>query len=197
MGEKYLGDLLVELDKVYPYSLTVNELKQKDISSNTILDAMHGELIRTSKRPDEEYDIDARMPCCLTAKGFEYLNQIRMKKTLQQLDASIKDLNDSSNKAYNQLHGSIKEFNESSHKASKYLAKITLLLFIFTVFLVYLTIIELFASWLEKVYGDKAPFVIITLIIFSLIIVLVPLYKEIKFIILSSSIYHSLSRNRH
>ncbi len=93
MGEKYLGKLLEELDDAYPAPLKVEVLlKQKQIPPDVILDAIKGELIRTQKRPDEEYDIPFRMPCYLSAKGFEYLNQIRMKETLQQLDPIFRTL---------------------------------------------------------------------------------------------------------
>lgn len=65
--------------------------------------------------------------------------QIRIKKTTEQLDASIKNFNDSSNKAYNQLNDSIKKFNESSDKYSEELIGLTRAISVFTIIVMILT----------------------------------------------------------
>ncbi len=57
------------------------------------------------------------------------------------------------------------------HESSKRLEYLTITLFALTLFLACLTVIGMLASWFEKVYGEIAPFVIILMIIFSLIIV--------------------------
>ena len=89
----YLGELLEKLDKVYPKSLTVQELRQEiaiDVDG-TIQEAMSRQLITyPSYKPDSPLGTGDRIS--LGIKGFELLNQIRIKK-------AIEDLNKSSDKA--------------------------------------------------------------------------------------------------
>jgi hypothetical protein len=61
---------------------------------------------------------------------------------VEQLDVSIKNFNDSSNKAYNQINDSINKFNESSDKYSKKLIELTYAVYVFTIIVVALPIYE-------------------------------------------------------
>lgn len=167
----YLDELLEALEKEYPKSLTVNSLRKKigDDVDGTIHEAVSRELITypTYKPNGGTLGTDDRV--FLGIKGFEVLNQIKIKE-------AIEDFNESSNKASTQLNDSIKSFNESNDKASKTLNRYTILLIILTLFLAALTIIGMLASWFEKFYGENAPSVIIGLIIFSFILSLIAFY---------------------
>ncbi|MDP2766048.1 MAG: hypothetical protein Q8O41_01135 [Candidatus Methanoperedens sp.] len=185
MGEKYLGDLLEELDEV-SYSRTRSILKpkrtvgylEKIIPLGLILEAFSRDLIRDANEPEKlktfGRTIDKTIPCTLTITGFQYLNQIRIKKSIEELNDSINKfsersdgayskLNDSiiksselNDKVYHQLNDSIKRFNESSDRAAKRLEWLTVGLTAFTVLLVCLTVIEMFLReqplWVKFVF---------------------------------------------
>lgn len=132
----YLGELLEELESAYPKPLTVGSLQKKlgDDVDGTIREAVSRGLITypTYKQNGGTLGTDDRV--YLGIKGFEVLNQIKIKE-------AIEEFNESSNKASNQLKELIKNFKESSDKSSRMLNSYTLLLVIFTIFLV-------FTSWI-------------------------------------------------
>ncbi len=127
MGEKYIGDLLEELDKAFQeHKLTVGELEDKSI------------------------------PLELIREGFEYLNQIRIKKEVEQLNDSIKN------------------FNVSSDRAARRLVWLTYVLIASTVLLICLTLIEMFFR--EEALWVKFIFTVLTLGLFFIVY----FYKENK-----------------
>jgi len=138
--QRYLGELLEALDKVRPKSLTLDELHQKGIPTDTILDAMDRDLIRAHSRRYEKENVHGKMPYNLTGNGFELLNQVRMKKAIDDLDESINNFKNSNERAYNQLNQSIIKFNESSDNSAKMMELYTARLVYFTWLLVVLTI---------------------------------------------------------
>lgn len=162
----YLGKLLEELDKEYPNAITLNELRQiisHDVD-DTILEAMKRDLIcyPTYKPNSIQGTIGLYDKYILSSGGFEILNQIKIKETIEQLDLSIK------------------KFNESSDRTSKLLNKYTLLLIILTIFLACLTIISVLTPWLEKEYGVNSLFVIGFLIFVSFVTIFAVFYKKLK-----------------
>lgn len=145
--QRYLGELLEALDKYRPKSLTLDELSQKGIPLNTVLDAMDRDLIRAHSRRFEKENVHGKMPFNLTGDGFELLNQIRIKKSIEQLDETIQDFKKSSDIAsetmitsIEKLDDSIKRFNESSDKSSKILEIYNARLVNLTLLLVVLTL---------------------------------------------------------
>lgn len=126
-----LSDLLEELDKAYPErkgKLTVNELLERDIPFELILEGLNKGLILNADEPkiNRTYDKDMNraISCILSITGFEYLNQIRLKTAVEQLDDSIK------------------KFNESSDKSSRKMIELTWAIYTFTVIVVALPIFE-------------------------------------------------------
>jgi hypothetical protein len=89
MGERVIGDLLEELDKAYPeHKLTIHELEERNIPLDVIYEASQRDLIRkadpqTKVQPFDNH-INKYIDLFLTINGFEYLNQIRIKKTIEQ-----------------------------------------------------------------------------------------------------------------
>lgn len=104
MVEKLLGDLLNELDISYPNTLTVEELHKQGFSDYTIHEALRRELI-ISPYHTFYSTLGTGERIGLSSTGFELLNQIRMKKSIEQLDASIKKFNESSDKSSTVLIG--------------------------------------------------------------------------------------------
>lgn len=126
--EDYLKKLLGALDKSYPESLlTLGELRQKvsdlhqiQVSDDLIHEAISRELIfYPPYKPNSSLGADDSIG--LGIKGFELLNQIRIKEALGQLDDSIK------------------KFNKSSDKASYTITILTLAMTILTVVIVIIT----------------------------------------------------------
>lgn len=94
---------------------------------NLINDAFNNELIVNAANPlgREKYTtVPENIQCYLTIKGVQYLNQLRIEKSIEQLDASIK------------------QFNESSDKSSKKMIELTFAIYIFTIIVVALPIYE-------------------------------------------------------
>ncbi|NJD75959.1 MAG: hypothetical protein FIB08_02515 [Candidatus Methanoperedens sp.] len=179
---KYLGELLDELDNSYPKPLTIEELRKRKISSDAILEALDAGLINypphysgiLTRRVFEKDNLNEKMPCNLSSKGFELLNQVRMEKTIEQLDDSIIEFNKSSDRAFNQLNETIKKFSESSEKSAKTLEIYTARLVNLTLLLVGLTLVLLImppetSQW-EKYIG--------VLVIFVVVYILFPLKKN-------------------
>jgi len=103
--EKHLDDLLEELGNAYPETPTYKELKEKQFPEDTLQEALKRDLIIPSydKFPVRNFGTGDRIG--LSVKGYEYLNQIRIKKTIEQLNVSIKKFNESSDKTANILVG--------------------------------------------------------------------------------------------
>lgn len=172
---------------------TVGDL-EKNIPLDLIREAFSRDLIRDANEPEKSKTfgrtIDKAIPCILTITGFQYLNQIRIKKAIEdlndsidkfsgrsdraynKLNDSITKLNESSDKAYNQLNDSIKQFNESSDRAAKRLEWLTYVLTAFTVLLVCLTVIEMFLR--EEPLWVKF---ILILLAYGLILIISIIYK--------------------
>ncbi len=156
MQESLLLDLLREIrDASYRHPIgkpkcTVGYLSgylsEKHYPLDLIIELFAGDLIRDANDPKQSktYDrtIDKEIPCILTITGFQYLNQMEIKKTIMDLNETIEKFNESSNKAYNQLNDSIRQFNESSDKYSKELVDLTRSINVFTIIVVALPIYE-------------------------------------------------------
>lgn len=148
--EENLGDLLEELDNAPQGSiLTVDGIIKKaphpDITQKLINEAWKRELIADKYNPlknEPHTTVPPNIALVLTITGYEFLNQIRIKKSIDNLNESIKNFKDSSDKAYSQLNNSIKKFDESSDKSSKKMILLTYAIYTFTVIVVLLTIIE-------------------------------------------------------
>ncbi len=124
-----LGDLLEEIDKAG--KITVGELQKKGFDRVKIeLVGKDYGMIRLAEYPDREITnpLNANDYLTVSPKGFEYLNPIKIKKAIEQLDVSIKNFNDSSNKAYNQLNDSINKFNASSDNTALAIIALTIVL---------------------------------------------------------------------
>ncbi|MBU3968160.1 MAG: hypothetical protein KKG76_12455 [Euryarchaeota archaeon] len=178
MGEKYIGDLLEELDKAFQeHKLTAGELEDKSIPLELIREGFEMGLIRDASEPLVKpfgETIKRTIPCILTITGFEYLNQIRIKKEVEQLNGSIAKFNESSDKAYKQLNDSIENFNVSSDRAARRLEWLTYVLIAITVLLICLTLIEMFLR--EEALWVKFIFTILMLGLFFIVY----FYKENK-----------------
>ncbi len=143
--EKYLGDLLEELDKT-SYSrfrsviskpkCTVGELKEIGIPQGLIEEAYIRGLIKHPEIPlGEPRPLSEGTTLVLDIRGFEYLNQIRIKKAIEDLNDSIDKFSEKSNIAYSELNDSITKFNASSDKTAYILVVLTVILVILTVIL--------------------------------------------------------------
>jgi hypothetical protein len=92
MGERFIGDLLKELDKAYQErKLTIGELvDEKGLPLELIIEASMRDLIANANSPREPLGIvnNKNTPCILTIKGFELLNQIRMKEAIEKFNKS-------------------------------------------------------------------------------------------------------------
>ncbi len=128
--------LLELLDKTPKHALTGREIKDElkdrkippDIFDKLILECFESGLI-TPTIPAQKTEasnlayIDS-ISYVLTAKGLEYLNQIRIKTAIEKLDSSIN------------------KFNVSSDKYSKKLIELTYAVYVFTILVVALPIYE-------------------------------------------------------
>jgi len=133
MGERLFGELLEELDERYPNRpVSINKLIKSGFSHEVIKQSIEGEII-TLPLNMKEYtkralDGDKTLPVLLGPNGFMMLNQIRQKKSTDELNQSIK------------------KFEKSSSEYSQKMSKLTwtmLLLAIFTLIMngliIYLT----------------------------------------------------------
>ena len=120
-----LEAVLIELDKYFPEGLCIADLynllkdkfdidprnttnKQKIKFDNTIAVMINESLLFVQKWDMEEVDGFLQNPanrvlkdtirCTLNIKGYELLNQIRIKHSIKGLDTSIKNFNTSSNR---------------------------------------------------------------------------------------------------
>lgn len=177
-----LSDLLEELDKAG--KLSVGELEKRGFDRGFIdLVGKYYDLIRLQGSPAKQITDSLNIGDYLVVspKGFEYLNPIKIKKAIEQLDASIKNFNDSSNKAYNQLNDSIKKFNESSDKSSEELIDLTKAIIVFTVIVAAIPLIEK----INQLYNVNSPlswiigyFVMVIIIVAFMMYSLNKLYKK-------------------
>lgn len=123
-----LGDLLEEINNAPTgrepvLNSIVEAFLKKDVPLNEIEDlidaAWKNLLIKNKYYPVKETQKDDAhappgIPFILNIPGFEFLNQIRIKKALEQLDNSIK------------------KFNESSDRASKTMTLLTIVIAVMT-----------------------------------------------------------------
>lgn len=119
-----LEHLLNELDKVN--YLTQPQLEEKGIPKDFIFKALKRGLVRFVAETEETKNVepDESVPISITDTGFQYLNQIRIKKAIEKLDSSIN------------------KFNESSDKSSKELIKLTEAIIAFTLVVAAIPLIE-------------------------------------------------------
>lgn len=109
MGEAQYGDVLEELDKTFPNYVTYSKLQSKGYLQRTfelaewnLIELKHKSNHRTSENHEEEI-IRTGQEYRLNTKGFEFLNQIRIKKSLNNLDSSIKKFDKTASKQANIL----------------------------------------------------------------------------------------------
>lgn len=157
--EKTLGDLLEEIDK--SGKLTVGELKEKGF--NDVLIDMAGkyyDMIRLYgiAKPIQD-TLNAGDSVTVSPKGYEYLNPIRIKETIEQLDTSIKTFNVSSNNYSRRIDASINEFSDSSDKYSKELVELTRAITIFTIIVVFLTAYPITKALVNEDTLTPLPFI--------------------------------------
>jgi hypothetical protein len=123
--QKNFGNLLEEIDKAG--KITVGELEKKGFDRGLMeLVGKYYDLIRLDSSPAREITdpLNTSDYLIVSPKGFEYLNPIKIKKAIEQLDASIK------------------KFNESSDISSKKMIELTFAIYIFTIIVVALPIYE-------------------------------------------------------
>lgn len=152
-----LSDLLEELDKAYPErkgKLTVDELLNRDIPFELILEGLNKGLILNADEPkiNRTYDKDMNraISCILSITGFEYLNQIRLKTAVEK-------------------------FNESSDKSSRKMIELTWAIYTFTVIVVALPIFEKVLPLLKLPPVDE-----IVLLIGSVLLIAIFMYEFYK-----------------
>ena len=101
--ETILGDLLEEMDKLYPENITIKELKKRGFSQKIIIESLHKGFIdypyEMRDYPIEEAEIKDTMFVILSSNGFLALNQIRIKKATDELNKSIVNFDKSSDKS--------------------------------------------------------------------------------------------------
>lgn len=125
--ERILGDLLEEMDKKYPYNITIGELLGKGFSKTLLIECIDKGFIDYPHNM-QDYGLekainDPSMFVVLTSTGFLALNQIRIKKATEKLD------------------GSIKEFDASSKLNSKVIIGLTVAMLILTGIIAWLTLV--------------------------------------------------------
>jgi hypothetical protein len=169
MQDELMG-LLEEVDKAPPGNrLSQSQLKTilkkwyaPNITENLIKEAYQIDLIRNTTDPIRQHglnDVNDNTQFFLTIKGFEFLNQIRIKKALEKLDDSIN------------------KFNVSSENASKKMIELTFAIYAFTVIVVALPIYE------KSIQFSKVnpPYDIIWLLVYVVSTVAVMLVYFYKF----------------
>ena len=182
--QENLGNLLEELDSAYPEcKLTTNELMEKGIPSDLILDGFARDLIRDANSPlvAKIVGIDNRaIPCIITIKGFEYLNQIRIKKTIEKLDTSINKFNESNDESSNKIDVSINKFNNSSEISSKILVELTQAIYTFTLILVAIPLIDkiLGLKGLEGPIYWIIGYIVIVIVVVAVMLICFEFYKK-------------------
>ena len=101
--ETILGDLIEEMDKLYPENITIKELKKRGFSQKIIIESLHKGFIdypyEMRDYPIEEAEIKDTMFVILSSNGFLALNQIRIKKATDELNKSIVNFDKSSDKS--------------------------------------------------------------------------------------------------
>ena len=78
--------------------------------------------------------------CTINIKGFELLNQIRIKQALETLDVSIDTFDNSSQKSFSELNKAIKDFKESSNRSSNWLIILTIVIAIATAIQIFIAL---------------------------------------------------------
>ncbi len=154
---------------------TVSDLIEKHIPTELILEAFAMDLIRDANDPQKSKTfgktIDRSIPCILTITGFQYLNQIRIKKAIEDLNDSIHRFKVSNDKSSKNIEVSINEFSESSDKYSKELIELTQAIYIFTIIVAALPIYEkiLHGNFYEAIllFGGVGVIVAIMLMYFK------------------------------
>lgn len=115
--ERQLGNFLEELDRISPNSMKEEEIKKR-FSIGLWEEAWDRDLIvRDRERNEKEHESYWK----LGSKGFELLNQVRMKKLINHLNISI-----------------IK-FNKSSDRSSTIMIILTSIIALLTIVLIYRT----------------------------------------------------------
>lgn len=155
--EENFGDLLEELDKVpHGNSITVKDLIKKwshpDVTQKLINEAWKRELIADKDCPLKNVPlltVPTNISLILTIKGFEFLNQIRIKQAIDQLNNS----SDESYKKMIELTGKLGISVDNLYKSSgriedynKCIIILTAFLALLTVVLIYLTILTITKS---------------------------------------------------
>ena len=148
----FIGELLKQLNGEFPEYVTVGVLRKSnnDIDS-TIHEAKRRDLI---VYPNYKSVFNNQDKITISIKGFEFLNQILIKETLEELNKSVRNFEMSSNNssknietAISNLNDSIKKFNESSDNFSKGISFLTVILIVFTIVLILLTPDTSFSIW--------------------------------------------------
>ncbi len=144
----FIGELLKRLNEKFPEYITVDELR-KSISNDidfTIHEAKKRDLIVYLKYKSDKFPLNVQDKITISIEGYKLLNQLLIKKTLEDLNKAINNFENSSNASYQKiesgidnLNKSVKEFNESSDRYSKLIIFLTAVLIAFTILLVFFT----------------------------------------------------------
>lgn len=186
MGEKTIGMYLDWLDREFPVYRTIEDIRQnfginKDIINqetrnfcNIIKVMLNGDLLDID-RPNCQYQLDEwkkkgddwffsngiwMIRGVLSVRGYELLNQIRIKQSLEKLNTSIRDFDESSKDSFDEMTKATKNFEKSSQASFSSLNmsiidfkdssdKLSSDLGLYTLFLVVLTLIVAIASILQ------------------------------------------------
>ncbi|MDE1866021.1 MAG: hypothetical protein KGH94_05295, partial [Candidatus Micrarchaeota archaeon] len=112
----------------------------------------------------------------MSVKGYELLNQVRTKKSIDDLNASISDFDTKSQESFGELKNSIENFNKSSEALGKQTAD-------YTAFVLVLTLIIAIASMVQiwnfaktgvisyGIFGATGLLAIIILILLAIIVI--------------------------
>lgn len=155
MGERIIGDLLEEIDNAPSgQKPIVGELLKNsdapDVTQKLINEAWNRELIANNDHPlnSEPYTtVPSNISLILTFTGFEFLNQIRIKKAIVQLNNS----SDESYKKMIELTGKLGLSVEKLYKSSGRIEDLNKLLIILTSFLAILTAVLIYLALSKSV----------------------------------------------
>ena len=164
IGEITIGSILQILDEAFPEGRAVSDLRTSFNVTNrnpaalgrkrfdNIIKIMILDRIVAVDANFNEQDFDAFVNnpdhrqlsdtifCTINSKGFELLNQIRIKQALETLDASIDTFDNSSRKSFGELNEAIKDFKESSNKSSNWLIILTIVIAMATAIQVFIAL---------------------------------------------------------
>ncbi len=147
MGEISIGDVLILLDQRFPDELSFGEIRKelsirlynsrdgrrklidsalKTLKNGKYIDVLEDKSFNSPESKEEARSIQSDMlRVRLNAKGFELLNQIRIKQTLESLNSSIRNFDGSSQASFKKLDKSINDADKSNKNLTRLLIILT------------------------------------------------------------------------